>query len=78
MPLAFDGGGPRETISPGVNGYLWSGVDELLAHTRALVADEARMRQLAVTAAGHSRRFDVDVFHARIDAIITRLAASGT
>ena len=24
VPIAFDAGGPRETVDPGANGYLWS------------------------------------------------------
>ena len=39
VPLVYDGGGPREIVTSGVNGFLWSDPDELVAQTRRLIED---------------------------------------
>ena len=73
VPLAYDGGGPRESIRPGVNGYLWTSKDELIQHTRYLASNAARMECISATAVEDSKQFGADVFLARMDAIIARL-----
>ena len=73
VPLAFDAGGPKESIRPGVNGYLWRDVDELIHHTRRLTSNLARIQSMSVAAVADSQRFGADRFLARMDAIIARL-----
>jgi O-antigen biosynthesis protein len=77
VPLAFDGGGPRESIRPGVNGYLWTDKDELIQQTRDLVANTARLTCMSATAVEDSKKFGASTtFLARMDAIIARLTSS--
>lgn len=76
VPLAFDGGGPRETIRAGVNGYLWTSTDELIHQTRYLASNAARMECMSADAVEDSKQFGADVFLARMDAIIARLTSA--
>jgi glycosyltransferase involved in cell wall biosynthesis len=76
VPLAFDGGGPRESIRPGVNGYLWTSKDELIHHTRYLASNAARMECMSAAAVEDSKQFGAGAFLARMDAIITRLTSA--
>ena len=74
VPLAFNSGGPRETITPGVSGYLWNDPAELARLTRALVADRRKLETMSAEAAAASAQFSVEAFLSRMDAVIARLA----
>ena len=76
VPLAFDGGGPRESIRTGISGYLWGNTDALVHHTRALMSDTSRMQSMSAAAIEDSKQFGVARFLARMDAIIARLASA--
>lgn len=73
VPFAFDAGGPKECIRPGVNGYLWRDVDELIDGTRRLIANPALMNSMSAAAVTDSQHFGADGFLARMDTIIARL-----
>ncbi len=76
VPLAFNAGGPRETVRPGVNGYLWTSTDELIQHTRELGSNAALRDSMAAAAVEDSGQFGAGVFLARMDAIIARLTSA--
>jgi glycosyltransferase involved in cell wall biosynthesis len=76
VPLAYNGGGPREIIASGVNGFLWSDPDELVALTRRLLEDTALREAMAARAVTDSRRFGVQQFLDRMDAVIARLTTA--
>ena len=76
VPLVYNGGGPREIVENGVNGFLWSDPDELVAQTRRLLKDSALREAMAARAATDSRRFGVQEFLDRMDAVIARLATT--
>jgi glycosyltransferase involved in cell wall biosynthesis len=76
VPLVYDGGGPREIITSGVNGFLWSDPDELVSQTRRLIEDSALRDTMAARALADSRRFGVKEFLDRMDTVIARLATA--
>ena len=67
--------GPRETIDHGRSGFLWNHLDELLAGTRALIADETLRKGMSNQAMAASERFTHGQFLARVDAIIDQLTS---
>ncbi len=77
VPLAFNGGGPRETIKPGSNGYLWNSIDELIGQTQLLADDSVRIEAMSAQGVADSRHFSGDLYLARMDAIIKRLTSTG-
>ena len=78
VPLAFDSGGPREIIRPGVNGYLWKTLDELKMRTFDLIAGQDRLHAMSIAARADSERFDVRNYLARMDSIIADLAGGNS
>jgi len=60
VPLAFEGGGVREIVTNGVDGLLWSTLEELADGTRRLINDEAEMRRLRAATADRARVFDLE------------------
>lgn len=73
VPLAFDSGGPREIIRPGLTGHLWRDLDELKMLTLGLMSDADRLHAMSIAATADSERFDVRNYLARMDAIIADL-----
>lgn len=73
VPLAFNGGGPRETITSSASGYLWNNSDELLSYTRRLISEAELGRRMSANALEASRRFTLGEFLRRMDSIIARL-----
>jgi glycosyltransferase involved in cell wall biosynthesis len=76
VPLVYNGGGPREIVESGVNGFLWSDPDELIAQTRRLLEDSALREAMAARAVADSRRFGAQEFLDRMDAVIAGLATA--
>jgi O-antigen biosynthesis protein len=77
VPLAFDGGGPRESIRPNVNGFLWNSVDDLIHHTQRLISDRSLMQSMSSNAVEDSKQFEANEFLRRMDAIIDKLIFDG-
>jgi glycosyltransferase involved in cell wall biosynthesis len=75
VPIAFNSGGPREIIDPGVNGYLWNDLSELKALSLRLIENPYSIQSMSVEAVRCSKPFDVGEFLARMDRIIEGLVA---
>jgi glycosyltransferase involved in cell wall biosynthesis len=60
--VVFDGGGQREIVTHGENGYLWNTPDELKAYTRRLTADVALWARLSEAAQRRARDFSRERF----------------
>jgi glycosyltransferase involved in cell wall biosynthesis len=67
VPIVFDGGGPRETVAPGVNGYRFRDEEGLSAFTNRVVSDTALERKLAKCAVATSRKFSRAAFVRRVE-----------
>jgi glycosyltransferase involved in cell wall biosynthesis len=74
VPVVIARGGQPELIDVGVDGFLWSTVEELLATTRLLIADQALCRQMGQAAAAASRRFDMAHFATGLQATLAAAA----
>jgi len=75
VPIAFNSGGPREVIDPGINGFLWDDVEDLKAFSTRLIKDPRSLQSMASSAVPRSRTFDVSLYLARMDCIIERIMA---
>ncbi len=67
VPIVFDGGGPRETVIPGVNGYRFRDQESLAALTHRVLSDTALERKLAKGAVATSRKFSRAAFVRRVE-----------
>jgi glycosyltransferase involved in cell wall biosynthesis len=76
--VAVNSGGPRETVIPGVNGFLEEPAAQAFGDRMAqLVNDPEGARQMGVRGHLHSRRYSWTNFTARIDAALDESAGSG-
>lgn len=73
VPVVIDGGGQPEIVTHGVDGFLWTSVDQLRALTGRLVADSKLRRRMGAAARERSRAFGREPFEARLWEIIEGL-----
>jgi glycosyltransferase involved in cell wall biosynthesis len=70
VPVVFAAAGPAEIVRHAVDGFHWKTLDELQAYTRVLMNDEDLRSKMSVSAQERAADFGVDVFAARINALI--------
>ena len=70
VPLVHGRAGPTEIVRPGVDGMHWETLDELAAHTLALVGDETRRKDLAESAVARAETYSAANFEARIRSLV--------
>jgi len=77
VPVVINGGGQREIVEDGVQGFLFSSLTELRDKTLRLIRDDGLRRTMAVNAYERSHRFNRQAFLAQVkqlfDAIETEL-----
>jgi len=75
IPLVFDGGGMREIVRSGENGYLFSSLAELVGATIKLIDMPALRANLAEAAWSAGRDFAKEIFAGRVRALVQELLA---
>lgn len=62
VPVAYSAGGHKEIIESGINGYLWSGVDELVNISQKIVGTPKLLVTLSKNAIKSSKKFGYEIF----------------
>lgn len=75
VPVVFAGGGQREIVEDGKNGFLWEHPSDLLKQTSILVDDPKKREALRKAAIKRSRDFGEDAFCAAFDRLLERIMA---
>jgi len=73
VPLVYDAGGQAEIVEPGVDGYRWRTLPELVELTRTVIADASLRARLARAATLSARRFSGDLFTVRVTGLVAAL-----
>ena len=73
IPLVCGKGGQPEIVSHGVNGFLWSNLEELQRYTRRVADMPELAERLRVQAIDRSRYFGMERFAARVEEILDDL-----
>jgi len=71
VPIVYGSGGQKEIVTEGVNGFLWSDVDQLTRRTREVATDQMLSGGLSTRAMESSKQFGRRAFTARLDELIT-------
>ncbi len=78
VPVVIRLGGQPEIVTEGVNGYLWSSLDELVALTSKLVLDEKLRRRMSAAASSATGRYSDERFRRQVrDIILNPILAGG-
>ncbi|MBI5465536.1 glycosyltransferase family 4 protein [Candidatus Gottesmanbacteria bacterium] len=73
VPIVFDGGGQREIVEHGVDGFLWKREEELIENTLRIVNDEKLRKEIAQKAIEKSKRFSKEKFKKEMGGLISGL-----
>jgi glycosyltransferase involved in cell wall biosynthesis len=73
VPIVIGKAGQREIVEPDRSGVQWQTLNDLIAQTRAVIADEALWRRLSTGAQARSRAFGIDAFKRRVAELMERL-----
>ncbi len=76
VPVLFNGGGLKEIVEDGVNGFLVNGREELAARTAELCASPERLAALSEKARARSAFFSPAAFKAGLAAALGRAGAA--
>jgi glycosyltransferase involved in cell wall biosynthesis len=66
VPIVFDGGGLRESVTHGDNGLLWRTLDDLEAFTLAVAQDEVLRERLSAASRVRAKGFSRESFETRL------------
>jgi glycosyltransferase involved in cell wall biosynthesis len=69
VPIVFNGGGYKEIVNHGKDGYLWNTEEELISFTKEVVASRD-LRKLSLASIKKSARFSYGVFSGKITELI--------
>jgi len=70
VPLAFEGGGVREIVTSGVNGLLWSSLEDLIGATRRLAQNSEALERLRQGARVRAEFFGIQEHDSRAEAFL--------
>ena len=70
VPVVIDGGGQPEIVTHGVDGFLWSSIDELKSHTQHLIERADLCHALRIAARERSHTFGQAAFEKRVWEVI--------
>lgn len=70
VPVVYDGGGQREIINHGTNGFLWQSEKELIDYTLTIAKNNGLRTKMMKEAIKRSKDFSKEVFLRRIDEIL--------
>jgi glycosyltransferase involved in cell wall biosynthesis len=70
VPLVLGAGGPAEMVEDGVSGVHWRTVPDLVARTRALIADPLRADALRAAARERASRWSRERFGAAVRELV--------
>ena len=70
VPIVYSGGGQREIVENGSNGYLWTDVDELINYTTRLIDDDKLRESLVRMATLRAKLYSKENFFKAMDKIV--------
>jgi glycosyltransferase involved in cell wall biosynthesis len=78
VPVVINSGGHRETVTHGVDGFLWNDLEEMLEQTKLLIGDAALFARMSRQAVLSSAKFSRAAFIARMDPLIESLLSGAS
>ncbi len=72
VPVVFNGGGQKEIISDGIDGFLWNSEKDLIAKTYKLISDKHLWQDASGQARDKATFYSAQKFYAKLQKIINR------
>ena len=74
VPIVFNGGGLKEIVSHGNDGFLWKKEKELIDYTLKVAKDESLRERISKEAIKKSKKFSKKIFCQRIRKIVNLIS----
>lgn len=71
VPVVVNRGGQAEIVEPGVSGFVWETISEMLEYTARLVTEDGLRGKMSAAARGRAAQFDKQQFCDRFAAVLT-------
>lgn len=72
VPIVFNGGGHRETVQDGVNGFLWDTPVDMITCTKKLIQNKALLTSMSLAAKAASQKYSYEEFKQNFLKILAR------
>lgn len=69
IPLVFDGGGQKDIVTNGINGYVWNTTDELCEETIQVITNKALQDKLSQRALKRAENFSCKTFDEKLETL---------
>lgn len=76
VPIVFGAAGPKDVVEHGVSGFHFQTLDELVAITRRLIADEPQRVAIGERAMARATAFDEAHFRDRVRSVVDEISIS--
>lgn len=75
VPIVINGGGQKEIVDHGLNGFGFNNIEELKAYTLKIITDDCLREALSINAFEKSKKFSSDIFKNQTIDFISNLTA---
>lgn len=72
IPIVINGGGQKEIVTDGINGFLWESLEELQQKTQTVIKNTSLMKRITVESINRAKDFSEDKFCKEINALIQK------
>lgn len=62
VPVVYNGGGQKEIVRNGENGFLWTSINDLINRTREIVSDQSTLQLFSQKAVKDSKKYSKENF----------------
>lgn len=73
VPILFNGGGLKEIVTNGINGFLVNNQEELIERTMQLINDDNRWKEISKNAFQRSKYFSFEEFSKNLKTLLEKL-----
>lgn len=70
VPIIYNGGGHKETVKNGVDGFLWDSPTEMISYTKKLLQDKKMVHQLSLNATKSAQKYSYESFKKNLLSIL--------
>lgn len=70
IPIIYNGGGHKETVQNGIDGFLWDTPVEMISYTKKLIQDKKLVNKMSENAKKNSQKYSYESFKHNFLAII--------
>lgn len=72
VPIIYNGGGHKESVEHGVNGFLWNNPQDMISYTKKLIQDKKMFQKMSIAAQHSAQKYSYEAFKNSFLKLITK------